>query len=287
MNRDYTFKITNTISFIYDSRIENIISRYKMTLQAASNVILPLLNSKTFFLKLIREECLENTMKFVFEAASNNQSLTLTLVDDVFIINYKNETYSYRFDWDKNNFYLSLISFFQKLKDREIKEKIDSHYLYIDIIFANRKFRFEIPYDIKYYLDGVYFSSLKENASIIDLMRIYHDRFFTGQTAYEKGIESIVSIFMTEDGKDILLDKLILREGMVEKYYLSSLKKQVQVSIEGSIHEENKITIKNYDNPEEISLDEEIRNLYYRSRRLELNFGEKKAFIISRARKKE
>ena len=61
MNRDYTFKITNTISFIYDSRIENIISRYKMTLQAASNVILPLLNSKTFFLKLIREECLENT----------------------------------------------------------------------------------------------------------------------------------------------------------------------------------------------------------------------------------
>ena len=74
---------------------------------------------------------------------------------------------------------------------------------------------------------------------------------------------------------------------MVEKYYLSSLKKQVQVSIEGAIHEENKITIKNYDNPEETSLDEEIRNLYYQSRRLELNFGEKKAFIISRARKKE
>ena len=87
--------------------------------------------------------------------------------------------------------------------------------------------------------------------------------------------------------EDILLDKLILREGMVEKYYLSSLKKQVQVSIEGAIHEENKIIIKNYDNPEEISLDEEIRNLYYQSRRLELNFGEKKAFIISRARKKE
>ena len=287
MNRDYTFKNTNSISFIYDSSIENIIRRYDITLQAASKVMLPLLNSTPFFLKLKSEEYLDNTIKFVFEVGSNNQILTLTILNTIFIINYKDETYTYSFDWDKNNLYLRLESFTKKLKDREICQRIDSHYLYIDIIFANKKFRFEIPYDINYYLDTNYFNSIKETTSITDLMKIYQERFLIGQTDYEKTLESTVSIFMIEEGKDVLLDKLTFRGGLVEKYYISSLKNQVQISIKGSVNEQSEIIIRNYENPEDISLDEEIRNLYYQSRRLELNFGQKKAFIISRERKKE
>lgn len=287
MNRDYTFKNTNTISFMYDSSIENIVRRYDMTLQAASKVILPLLNSTSFFLKLRSEEYLDNTMKFVFEAVSSNQILTLTILNDIFIIEHQDEMYVYSFDWDRNNLYLRLESFTKKLKEKEICQRIDSHYLYIDITFANRIFRLEIPYDINYYLDTNYFNPLKETTNITDLMKIYRERFLVGQTDYEKTLESAVSIFMKEEGKDILLDKLTFRGGLVEKYYLSSLKNQVQISIKGNINEESEIIIRNYNNPEDISLDEEIRNLYYQSRRLELNFGQKKAFIISRERKKE
>ena len=119
MNRDYTFKNTNTISFMYDSSIENIVRRYDMTLQAASKVILPLLNSTSFFLKLRSEEYLDNTMKFVFEAVSSNQILTLTILNDIFIIEHQDEMYVYSFDWDRNNLYLRLESFTKKLKEKE------------------------------------------------------------------------------------------------------------------------------------------------------------------------
>lgn len=287
MNRDYTFKNTDSISFMYDSSIENIVRRYSMTLQAASKVILPLLNSTSFFLKLKSAKYPDDPMKFVFEAGSSNQILTLTILNDKFIIDHQDETYVYSFDWDRNNLYLRLESFAKKLKEKEICQRIDAHHLYIDIIFANRKLRLEIPYDINYYLDTNYFSPLKETTSITDLMRIYRERFLVSQTDYEKKLESAVSIFMIEEGKDVLLDKLTFKGGLVEKYYISSLKKRVQISIKGSVNEESEIIIRNYDDPENISLDEEIKNLYYQSRRLELNFGQKKAFIISRERKKE
>ena len=268
MKRDYIFKNQNNTPFIYDSSIERVVRSYETTLQIASNVILPLLNSSSFALKLLNEEYINDHIKLFFEASANSKKLTITILSDYFIINCKDEIYTYRYDWNKSNFYLQLISYTKKIGNRTIYQKIESHHLKLEITISNKKFRLEIPYDINYYLDPKYFSILKETTSIMDLIKIYQNRFLPGQNQYEKTLESTVTISKLEDGEEILLDQVILKSGFIDSYYLSSIKGNTQISIKGSINEKENIIIRNYENPEEISLDEEIRNLYYQSKRL-------------------
>ena len=290
MKRDYVFKNQNNTPYVYDSSIESIVRNYNITLQIAGNILLSFLNSTPLALKLLKKEYLNNSMNITFEVSSKNQSLILTILNDYFIINYKDEIYIYNFNWDKNNVYLQLVTYVKTIKDKKIYQKIESHHLTIEVIFANKKFKLEIPYDISYYLDPNYFCPLKETSTITDLIHIYKNRFFPGQTSYEKSLESTVSISQIDDNTETLLDQVSLKKGFVDSYYLSSIKENVQISIKGSINEKEKIIITNYANPEEISLDEEIKKLYYQSKRLCLLEGmntEAKAFIISRTRKKE
>ena len=290
MKRDYTFKNQNNTPFIYDSSIESIVKSYGLTLQAASNVLLPLLNSTHFALKLLKEDYTNNGANLVFEVSANNRKLTLTILDDHFIIHSQEEVYTYSFDWDKNSIYLQLVSYLKKIGDKKIYQKIEAHYLTIKIIIESRKFQFEIPFDITYYLDPNYFSFLKETSTITDLIEMYKNRFFPGQTDYEKKLESIISIAKLEGEEEALLDQVVLRKGKMDSYYLSSIKGNVQISIKHSLTEKEQIIITNYANPEEISFDEEIKKLYNKSKKLCFLEGmntEAKAFIISRTRKKE
>lgn len=271
MKKDYTFKNREEIPFLYDSSIEETIKNYKTTLLIASNLILQFLNAYQFSLKLITEEYTSNYRKIIFQADSNKKTIYLTIIDDIIMIKTDTETFCFRINWDKYQSYARLTSYTKKQNNNIITQKIDNHYLYIEILVNNKKYYMEIPYDIKYYLDTDYFNMIHANTSIIDLRRIYHERFFSGQTPYEKNLTTTLSISLTDfQGKEILLDKLVMVNGFVDSYLLSTLKNQTQIIIKGSFKEENEITIKNYQRIDEWNIDEEIRKLYDRSRKIYL-----------------
>ena len=272
MQRDYMFLNINTMPFIYDSGIDGLIKSYQTTLLAASHFILAFLQVPQFYLQFIREESNDLDQKLIFQAKANNKTLNLTILGDNIIIDYEQESDVFKVSWDTSYTYAKLISYTRKQNGKIITQRLDSSILYVDIILSNKKYSLIIPYNINYYLSNQQFDSINEHTTIIDLKRLYSDLFLAYQTDYEKSLFSTLSIFIRKDnGSELLLDKLYLKEGYTEKYFLSSLKGDVQVSIEGYPNLPGKITITNYQKQHDLNLSETIEKIYQRSRMINFN----------------
>lgn len=272
MKKDYTFKRIDNIPFLYDSDIEDVIKNFKITLSIASLFIKDFLNTKSFFLKLIKEEFVDNNHITTFTATYNSNSLTLKLINNLILIDFKNKRYIFNYNWDKNNYYAVLIFYQEKFKNRLVSQKIESHNLIIEICINDKKYCLYLPYDTNYYLDANYFNQINENTTILDLKRIYQTYFYPGQKDYDKSLESIISISqIIEDGSEVLLDKLVIVKGFISEYLLSSMKNGIQISISGTTLQNGKITINNYHGEDDINILEEIKKIYVKSRKIHFN----------------
>ena len=158
-----------------------------------------------------------------------------------------------------------------KEKDRTITQILDAHQIKIEIEIENRIYSFIIPYDIDYYLDPHCFNTINKNTTIIDLKRLYMRRFFENQNVYEKQCLTHISVKeITEENKIILVDELIIKEGFVERYTLSSISNNLIIRISGVPNGTNEIHILNYRTETNIDFSDEINKLYERSRRINI-----------------
>lgn len=272
MKKNYIFKRVDNIPFLCDSSSKDIINDFKTTLSIASLFIQEFLNTKRFSLKVINDEFIDNKRIVTFKASYNNKTLTLKLINNLLLIDIRNNRYIFKYDWDKNNYYAILIFYQEKYKNKTISQKIESHHITIEIRVNDKKYSFYIPYDINHYLDISYFNQINENTTILDLKRQYQTCFYPWQKDSDKSLESIVSISQVlEDGSELLLDKLVIVNGSINEYLLSSTKKGIQISISGTSTQNGKITINNYQGEEDINILEEIKDIYARSRKLPLN----------------
>ena len=96
-------------------------------------------------------------------------------------------------------------------------------------------------------------------------------RFFENQNVYEKQCLTHISVKeITEENKIILVDELIIKEGFVERYTLSSISNNLIIRISGVPNGTNEIHILNYRTETNIDFSDEINKLYERSRRINI-----------------
>lgn len=267
MRRDYTFNTQDFLSFIYDSKISHIVKNHENTLKIASKFILSFLSSRNFYLELLNEQL----GKIELKASANGKDLFFTLLNEQIVIEYENKQYTFLTDWTDLQYFVKLEMYKVKEKDKTITQSIDAHQIKIEIQVEKRIYSFIIPYDIDYYLDIHSFNMITKDTTILDLKRIYMNRFFKNQSAYEHQCLTYVSIKeITEQGNIILLDELTIKEGFVLKYVLSSINHDVIIRINGIPNEPNEIQILNYQMQSEIDFKNEIKNLYERSRRINI-----------------
>ena len=269
MKKDYVFKNTDNYPFIYDSKISNMIENYATTLQIASHFMMMLLHESRFVLELIKEEHTKTDLKLILKASTKEKSVFLTVVNDILQIQYENEEYTFVVNWDVYQSYATLRRYQIILPDKQIIEEIDAHHIKIEMTIKDKIFQLYIPYGIDHYLDSTYFNEIKESSSIMDLKRIYMERFFHGQTSFEMRIDTILSTKQKlATGEIILLDELSIKDGFVEKYILSSFKEGLLISVIGAPNINSEIRMVGYENTCTINLKEEIDNLYKRSRKV-------------------
>ncbi len=266
------FKVKNNCPFWYDANCEDVVSDYKTTINIVSCLLERLFNWKNFYLEFMKEELLDDKRSLVFRCFFAGDSLIFKLFENLLIIYYKNEVYKFKCDWDHNYYYV-LLTFYQKeIEGRIMTQQIQSHNLSLNITIGNMEYSFCLPYDIENYLNIDFFRLIKNNSSILDLKRIYQTCFFSKQSEYEKKLESIVAIFKIDsNGNKILLDKLVLIDGFVQTYLLSSIKNGIQFSLTGGLNQERKVIISNYCGQKNIDISSEIENIYTKSLKLNLN----------------
>lgn len=267
MRKDYAFKSQEFLPFIYSSEINEIIRNYQNMLKIASQFILPFLGSKNCYLELLSEK----TDEIEFKATANNKNLILVISNERLIIKNENQEYTFFTDWTDRQYFARLEKYKTKEKDRVITQILDAHQVKIEIRVENRIYSFIIPYDIDYYLDPHFFNTITKNTTIIDLKRLYMKRFFENQNVYEKQCLTHISVKeITEGNTPILVDELIIREGFVERYMLSSISDNLIIRISGVPNGTNEIQILNYRTETDIDFSSEIKKLYERSRRINI-----------------
>ena len=267
MRKDYTFKSQDFLPFIYNSEINEIIRNYQNMLKIASQFILSFLGSKNYYLELLSEK----TGEIEFRATANSKNLILIILNERLIIKNENQENTFFTDWTDRQYFARLEKYKIKEKDRTITQILDAHQIKIEIEIENRIYSFIIPYDIDYYLDPHCFNTINKNTTIIDLKRLYMRRFFENQNVYEKQCLTHISVKeITEENKIILVDELIIKEGFVERYTLSSISNNLIIRISGVPNGTNEIHILNYRTETNIDFSDEINKLYERSRRINI-----------------
>ena len=266
MKRDYTFKNSDFLPFIYDNSLEKAIIENKHTFKAIGHILQSFTHEKNFVLKSVPTTLKSDERILSFIALYKNKPIFLTLFSDDFVIEIDDEKYHFKLDWDINFLYARLVKYRKQIDKKAVIEKINSHNLTIDIYIKDKKFHFFVPYDIDYYLNAYYFSIIRENTSIIEMKNLYLERFFHTQSEYEKKLETVLSIYEIKNGEEVLLDELSLVNGFVTKYLLSTKKEDILLSIKGGIDSEEEITIRNLENVFDLQVSLELQELLQRSR---------------------
>lgn len=268
MKRDYIFEKSNILPFFYDSKIDLIVKLNKSSLLTASNFILDLLESKSFYLQLLEYENRKTTTKITFLAQNKDKKLKFSLEGDILTINWQNNTFVYKLDFIVNKLYAKLISYETRYPNKTIKQSIQMHVLILEVILNDKKYLLNLPFDVSYFIDSSYFRLINQDTDIFDLKKIYKDYFYLNQTEYEKSIASSVAIFKIVKGNEIPLDELFLIQGQIEKYLLTTEIKGVRITLSGTKKEDDTITIHNYHTPKNIGLEEAIIALYQKKEQL-------------------
>ena len=270
MKKDYTFKNRKTFPFIYNSKIEDIVTNYKDTLLTMSNMIINILGTDMFYLDSNEENERENI--YSLKATFMNKRVILDLGLNSVILKVDNQEYEFQIFLDQYKSYAILKRFTITQKDRQVTQKIDSHMLYIEISFENFTFNLEIPYTTEYYLDLNFLNSINENSTIVQLKKLYMAYFYPRQTEFERNLTTSLSKKPTQGEKSVELDHLSITNGFVTRYLLSTIANELILSIEGS-PEKNARTIKisNYQLPNEVDITGEVEKLYKLSRMLNLD----------------
>lgn len=265
MKRDYEFEKSNVLPFIYDSKMEQIVKLNNSSLFAASQFILGLLESKSFYLQLLEYENKKTFTRLTFLAKSHGKSLKFSLENEYLNIDWQNESFVYQLDFFANRIYANLISYETRLKDKTIKQSVQMHVLIVEIKIQDKKYLLNLPFDISYFMDTNYFYLINQNTDIQSLKKIYKDYFYLNQTVYEKSIASSVSIFKIEKDKEILIDELFLVQGQIEKYFLSTELGNIKISITGTKENDGVIIISNYHGEKSIGIESAIAGLYQKA----------------------
>ena len=265
MKRDYVFENNNILPFIYDSKIEPIVKLNKSSLLIASQFILDLLKSKSFYLQLLEYENSKTSTRLTFLAKSNGKELKFSLESDFLTIDWQNESFVYKLDFFASKLYADLISYETRYKDKTVKQSIQMHVLILEVKIQDKKYLFNLPFDVSYFIDSSYFNLINQDTNILDLKRIYKDYFYLNQTEYEKSIASSVAIFKIEKETEIPIDELFLIKGQIEKYLLSTELGNIKISITRTKEEDGKITISNYHGAKNIGLEAAIESLYQKT----------------------
>ncbi len=271
MNKNYTFENKEDVPFIYDCRIERQVKNYKSSLLAASYFIMNILNTNQFYLKLVKEEYTKFDYCLNFMAQATKEEVSLVISEQKVIIKYNEKEIQFKVNWDEYHIYVEIIAYQETTNQSKISECLENHHLILEIENNKQKYCLEIPYDVNYFIDFQYFKTQKIE-SIIDLKRVYFSRFFPNQTSYEKSISTHLTLWQKDtDSEFVLSDELIIIDGFINKYKISSLKNGILMSIEGKPNEIGEIKIMNYQMQDNVDLNGEILKLYKKS--LKMNFN--------------
>ena len=267
MKKDYIIKESQSIPYIYDEVDRDKIERNKYILGVASTFITQLLHAKQFYLSITKEEETRGYYSLVLRASSKEKSLTLTLVNNTFLIHREKEEFVFHVTWMSENTQVELVAYTLTTPERKIIQKIKYPLFCVEVQIGDKKYKLEIPYDTNFYFDPRLFYGITSKTTIMDLKRFYKEYFFPNQSDYEKRVLTTISIWQVEE-EEILLDKLNLIEGFVNDYYLSATKKGVLIGIEGTPGSPGEIKIKNYQMQEGIDITKTTEKLYKLSKKI-------------------
>ncbi len=269
MKKNYSFEKTEFLPFVYNSEISDIILSYRNTLATVGNILGMFLDADQFSLELLQKQNLETSCKLIFKALANDKEVFFEIENDYVCIHYENCDYFFGVDWDIYHLYAKLLSLTFWDGDKSLIQRINSQKVYLDLIIKDKIYSLEIPYHTYYYYEADVLASINEASSILDIKRVYMEKFYDKQTDFEKSCNSLLMIStVNEDGKKIVLDKLVIQDGFVQSYKLSVMKQGLLISLNGAMGQPEEVTVENYQIKTGIDLNVEAEKLYKRSRTL-------------------
>ncbi|MBE6154127.1 MAG: hypothetical protein E7163_00925 [Firmicutes bacterium] len=226
-------------------------------------LITNILATNKYWVDLIHTEYTDEDIVHTFLINTDKRTLFIKCCKDKISIHFRNITLEYAFDYvGIDSYCTNLINqqnrFTEKMINIEYPNK--NQYMIIEIIFNSKKFVFKTIYDTTENYSTDLLRTISFNSSIMDLKKFFMDNFYIKQSNYEKGNDTIISIYELINGEYVIKDELTIIDGHVINYLLSSIKDNVIISAKGEVSGKPEITIMNY-TPSNIDLTKEANQL--------------------------
>lgn len=273
MRRDYTFPKELDHVLYYDSTLNNIMCNFQESFIILSNIIGYFFHGNKVFLSFVKEELDDNNPTYILLATDlKNKKHTITVKIAVGMIELISDEETLLFECSQSliGYDARLIKYELNTGDKKIIEKELNHTVYISVIIGNKKFQFEIPYEIDTFIDADFFGFIKKDSDISSLRKLYLNRFYESQSLFERNLNSYVRIFLLNKDEEILLDEYVFQKGFVQSYILSQIEGSTIMSIIGGVNKPKEYTIKKFDGNASIDLNGIARVLEKRSMRVNL-----------------
>lgn len=273
MRRDYTFPKELDYVLYYDSSLNNYIYNYQESFVILSNIIGYFFHGNKVFLSFVKEElCNNNPIITLLAADLKNRKQNITVKIAVGSIELISAEESLLFSCSQNSsgYDARLIKYELNTKEKKIIEREVNHTIFISVIIGNKKFQFEVPYEIESFIDTDFFQFIKKDSDISSLRKLYLRRFYTSQSLLEKNMNSYVRVFLITDSQEVLLDEYVFQKGFVQSYVLSQVSGNTIMSLIGGVNKPKEYTIKCFENSSSIDLNVMARTLEKRSMRVNL-----------------
>jgi len=270
MQKSFNFNNISNNVIIYSLEAQKVLYNYKNTFVGIIKIISILTNKNKFYVDLLQNKTkTETVVELIIKSGSD--LIKVAIFNDLFSIEYNDKYYEFKIDFDLKEYYIKLLKYTENKKDKIINQiYYDPYRIKLEIIFENKILYLDIPKETNYLITSDIINYLKKDSDILDLKRIYYKYFYPNQSTLEKSQEAIIEVYI-KNNKPVLLDRLIIKNGYINSYILSTEKNGTILSIEGKSSFEKEIKISNYISTKDLDLNKEVNNLLIRSRTINLD----------------
>lgn len=261
MIKNYTIKEGIGLTYYFGDDAFKEMQNYKTSFLACCSLLSDYFGFNHFIVLFIDKEYDEqkNTVKSLFKVRNSKAQYYLELDGDTCSISSENMRYTWRV-WDTE---CELIYISQNLSNKTIIQEILPHTFKIEVKINGKIWRMNVPIDIYSTYDFDFLDKIiKETTKVEDLQRIYYQYFYKEQSNYDRTLDTHIQYFECINGKEVLIDELVIKNGKIISYLFSNYKGNIILSNKNGI-----IEIRNYSLDEQIDLNGEVINLLKRGKK--------------------
>lgn len=236
MNLKYevNMKQTATVTKIDDGLANLIFNQFQGEYRDFCYIFKTIFKVSHFKIELLSQDVYYNVViEAIFSIITQVGNFKLYLGKNRFKITNEEGSWSFEIQPAYPQEVLNLTEYVKDSKEKTIIERFSSHKIELEVHFkkTGRVFFIEVPLEKSHFLDLRYFSALKEQCNINDIIRFYRKIFYEDQSDFDRNENTTsISIYQKTDDfenytkKGIKLDEVLLKNGLIDSYQLGSIR---------------------------------------------------------------